>query len=68
MQTLSVLGSTDGSTYTTILPSADYTFDPAKGNEVTVSFPAVKARFVKVDVTANTGWPAAQFSEFGVFP
>jgi Alpha-1,3-glucanase catalytic domain D1/F5/8 type C domain/Alpha-1,3-glucanase catalytic domain D2 len=67
VQTLSVLGSVDGTTFSTILPSAGYTFDPAKGNEVTIKLPPTKVRYVKLDVTANTGWPAAQFSEFEIF-
>jgi len=29
--------------------------------------PPSKVRFVKLDVSANTGWPAAQFSEVEVF-
>jgi len=67
VQTLSVLGSTDGTTYTAILPPAAYTFDPAKGNDVTITFPAVKVRRIKLLVTANSGWPAAQFSEVEVY-
>ncbi|MGH8889953.1 MAG: discoidin domain-containing protein [Acidothermaceae bacterium] len=66
-QTLSVLGSTDGTTYTTIVASAAYTFDPAKGNEVSIKFPAVKVHDIKLLVSANTGWPAAQFSEVAVY-
>lgn len=63
-QTLSVLGSTDGSGYTTVLGSADYRFDPATGNTVTVTLPGgTNLRYLRLNVTANTGWPAAQFSE-----
>jgi parallel beta-helix repeat protein len=66
-QTLSVLGSTDGSTFTTIVPSAGYTFDPNTGNTATISFSAATARYVRLNFTANTGWPAAQVSEFQVY-
>jgi F5/8 type C domain/Abnormal spindle-like microcephaly-assoc'd, ASPM-SPD-2-Hydin len=66
-QTLSVLGSLDGSTFSTIVASAGYTFDPASGNTVTISFPAANARYVRVNITANTGWPAGQLSDLEVF-
>ncbi|MFF3854394.1 discoidin domain-containing protein [Micromonospora sp. NPDC002575] len=65
-QTLSVLGSTDGSAFTTLKPSAGYTFDPATGNTVTVTFPATTRRHVRVTFTGNTAWPAGQLSEFEV--
>jgi len=68
-QTLSVLGSTDGSNFSTIVGSAGYTFDPsANNNAVTITFPAATARYVRVNITANTGWPAGQVSDFEVFP
>jgi F5/8 type C domain-containing protein/HYDIN/CFA65/VesB family protein/ASPM-SPD-2-Hydin domain-containing protein/alpha-1,3-glucanase-like protein len=68
-QTLSVLGSADGSTFSTIVSSAGYTFDPnANNNTVTVSFSATTVRYVRVNITANTGWPAGQLSDFAVFP
>ena len=69
-QTITVLASSDGKAYTTVLPSAAYTFDPTAKNVVTVplgSAPA-RARYVRLTVAANTGWPAAQFSEIEVFP
>ncbi|MGW2620489.1 discoidin domain-containing protein [Streptomyces sp. NPDC001500] len=63
-QTLSVQGSTDGSAYTTVSASQDYRFDPATGNSVTVPLPPTTSlRFLRLRVTANTGWPAGQFSE-----
>jgi hypothetical protein len=66
-ETLSVQGSTDGSTFTTIVGSAGYTFDPSTGNTVTITFPAASARYVRLNFTANTGWPAGQVSEFQVW-
>jgi parallel beta-helix repeat protein len=66
-QTLSVQGSTDGSTFATIVGSAGYTFDPSTGNTVTITFPATNARYVRLNFTANTGWPAGQVSEFQVW-
>jgi parallel beta-helix repeat protein len=66
-QTLSVLGSTDGSTFSTIVGSAGYTFNPSTGNTVTITFPTANARYVRLNFTANTGWPAGQVSEFQVW-
>ncbi|MDX6345231.1 MAG: hypothetical protein QOF84_21, partial [Streptomyces sp.] len=68
-QTLSVQGSTDGSSFSTIKASAGYTFDPnANNNTVTITFNAATARYVRVNITANTGWSAGQLSDFQVFP
>ncbi|WP_433615175.1 discoidin domain-containing protein [Dactylosporangium sp. CA-139114] len=67
-QTLSVSGSTNGSTFSTIVGSAGYTFDPATGNTVTIAFPStVTTRYLRLTFTANTGWPAGQVSEFRVY-
>jgi chitodextrinase len=67
-QTLSVQGSTDGGTFTQLLASAGYTFDPATGNTATLTLPStVTTRYVRLNITANNGWPAGQVSEFQVF-
>lgn len=65
-QTLSLQGSADGTSFATLKNSATYTFAPGAANEVTIAFPATLARFVRVDITANTGWSAAQLSELEV--
>ncbi|MER8004567.1 discoidin domain-containing protein [Streptomyces sp. NPDC094149] len=63
-QTITVLGSTDGSSYSTVVGSTGYRFDPASGNTATVSLPAsTNLRYLRLSVSANTGWPAGQFSE-----
>ncbi|MFE6407313.1 discoidin domain-containing protein [Streptomyces sp. NPDC057837] len=63
-QTLSVQGSADGSAWSTLVAAKDYRFDPAGGNTVTVALPdGTSVRHLRLQVTANTGWPAAQFSE-----
>ncbi len=63
-QTITVLGSSDGSTYSTVVGSADHRFDPATGNTATVALPAsANLRYLRLSVSANTGWPAGQFSE-----
>jgi hypothetical protein len=67
-QTISVLGSADGSTYTTLVPSAAYTFDPATQNTVTIPLPAnTQTQYLQLSVTGNTGWDAAQISEFEIY-
>jgi hypothetical protein len=67
-QTLSVQTSTDGTSFTTAVPSAGHTFNPATGNTVSIGVPATTARYVRVNITANTGWAAGQVSEFEVYP
>jgi chitodextrinase len=66
-QTLSIQGSTNGSTFTTLAASQGQVFNPATANTVTITFPATSARYVRLNVTANTGWPAAQCAEFEVY-
>ena len=68
-ETLSVLGSTDNTTFSQIVASAGYTFNPATGNTATISLPSgTSTRYLRLNFTANTGWSAAQLSEFQVFP
>ncbi|MEV4510431.1 choice-of-anchor D domain-containing protein [Dactylosporangium sp. NPDC049525] len=67
-QTLSILGSTDGSNFSTIVGSAEREFNPATGNTVNLTFTATNARYVRVNITANTGWPAGQVAELEVYP
>jgi hypothetical protein len=63
-QTITVLGSTDGSGYSTVVGARGYRFDPATGNTVTVPLPpGAGLRRLRLTVSANTGWPAGQFSE-----
>jgi hypothetical protein len=66
-QTLSVQGSTNGSTFSTLSASAGRVFNPAGGNTVTVDFTAASTRYVRINVTANTGWPAGQLAELEVY-
>jgi hypothetical protein len=66
-QTITIQGSTDGTNYTTLAPSAGYTFNPSTGNTITVTFAAASVRYVKLTFTANTGWPAGQLSELQVY-
>ena len=66
-ETLAVQGSTTGSGFTDLSASAARRFDPAAGNTVTISFTAATTRYVRLSVSANTGWPAGQVSELEVY-
>jgi uncharacterized repeat protein (TIGR01451 family) len=66
-ETLSVQGSTTGSGFGTLAASAGRVFNPAAGNTVTVDFTAATVRYLRVEVTGNTGWPAAQLSEVEIY-
>jgi chitodextrinase len=66
-QTITVQGSTDGSSFTNIVGPNTYTFSPASGNTITIALPATAPRYVRVVITGNTGWPAGQLSEFEVY-
>lgn len=61
-QTLTVQGSTNGSSFSTLVGSTAYSFGGS--NTVTINFADTSARYVRLTFTANTGWPAAQLSEF----
>ena len=68
-ETLSVLDSTNGSAFTQIVPSTGYTFNPSTGNTVSFNLPSgTSTQYLELSFTANTGWSAAQVSEFEVFP
>ncbi|MEU4337534.1 CARDB domain-containing protein [Micromonospora lupini] len=66
-QTLSVRGSANGSSFTDLVGSQTYTFNPASGNTVTINFSAASTRYVRITITANSGWPAGQLSELEVY-
>ncbi|MFD5898869.1 discoidin domain-containing protein [Streptomyces sp. NPDC060366] len=67
-QTLSVLGSTNATSFTTLSAPAARVFDPSSANTVTVTFAsAASVRYVRVQITGNTGWPAGQLSGLSVY-
>ncbi|MDP9394493.1 MAG: discoidin domain-containing protein [Actinomycetota bacterium] len=66
-ETLSILTSTDGSSWTTVTASAGHRFDPATGNVVSIPIAATTARYIRVSITGNTGWGAGQLSELEVY-
>ena len=65
-QTLVVQGSTDGQNFTDLSAAAARTFSPPD-NTVTVDYGTATTRYVRIRVTANTGWPAGQLSELEVY-
>jgi len=67
-QTLSVQASTNGTSFSDAVGSATYTFNPASANTVNITVPGTSARYFRVNITANSGWPAGQVSEFEVYP
>ncbi|MDQ0585268.1 CARDB domain-containing protein [Streptomyces rishiriensis] len=67
-ETLSLLGSSDGAGFSTLAASAVRVFDPAQANTVSVALASpADVRYVRVDVSGNTGWNAAQLSELEVY-
>jgi chitodextrinase len=68
-QTVALQGSTNGSTLTTLAAAASCTFNPSSGNQITITLPAATStRYLRVTITANTGWPAGQLSEVRAYP
>ncbi|MFC4120743.1 CARDB domain-containing protein [Nonomuraea zeae] len=62
-QTLTVQAGATPTGLTTLVPSATYTISPA----ATITFAATTTRYVRLQITANTGWPAGQLSEFEIW-
>jgi len=66
-QTIEVLTSADGQTFSRALAPQSYAFDPKSANVVEIPLNDAKAKFVRLTLTDNTGWPAAQIAEFEVY-
>jgi hypothetical protein len=67
-QTLSVLGSTNGTSFTTLVASATYTWNPSTGNTVTIQLPAgTSDQYVELSYTANSVQNGAQASEILIY-
>ena len=66
-QTIEILTSANGTSFTQLLAATGYTFDPSTGNTVAITLPATTARYVQLQFTANTAWPAGQISELEVY-
>ena len=67
-QTLSVLGSANGTSFSTLVASATYTWNPSTGNTVTIPLPSgTKDQYVQLSFTANSVQNGAQASEIEIF-
>ena len=67
-QTLSVLGSANGSSYSTLVGSATYTWNPSTGNTVTIKLPSgTTEQYIELSFTANSVQNGAQASEIQIF-
>jgi hypothetical protein len=66
-QSLAVLGSSDGGSFTTLADTQARAFAPAAANTVNIDLSAATARFVRVQVASNSGWNAAQLSELEIY-
>ncbi|MBC7273134.1 MAG: discoidin domain-containing protein [Streptomyces sp.] len=66
-QTLGVLGSTDGNGFGTLAAPAARSFTPSQANTVSIDLDGATTRYVRVQITTNTGWNAAQLSELEVY-
>ncbi|MGY1577543.1 CARDB domain-containing protein [Streptomyces sp. MN13] len=65
-ETVSLQGSADGKDFSSLSASASRTFDPSSGNTVSLDVTA-ETRYVRVQVSANTGWNASQLSEVEIY-
>ncbi|MFF4750067.1 discoidin domain-containing protein [Streptomyces sp. NPDC002514] len=62
-QTLTVQGSDDGKAFRTLVASATYTFAEDQDNTVTIGFPALNTRYLRVEITGNSVAGAGQLAE-----
>ena len=65
-QTLAVQGSTDGQTFNDLSASAAQPFNNPS-NTATIDYGASTVRYIRIRITANTGWSAGQLSELEVY-
>jgi hypothetical protein len=66
-QDIQILGSEDGKTFTELLPTQSYAFDPAFLNVVNIPLKETETQFIRIIVTGNSGWAAAQIAELEVY-
>ncbi|WP_246076322.1 CARDB domain-containing protein [Amycolatopsis cihanbeyliensis] len=66
-QTIAVRGSTNGTSFTDLAAATGHAFGPGSGNTVSVPFTATTTRYLRLQVTANSRWPAAQVSELELY-
>jgi len=66
-QTVAINISVDGTTFTELVGSTQYTFDPNTGNEIQIPFDETEAGFVQLVITENSGAIGGQIGEFEVY-
>ena len=66
-QNIEVLESTDNSTFNILVAAADYNFDPATGNQVTIEFTQLSTRYIRLSFTSNSEASNGQAAEFEVY-
>jgi Pectate lyase superfamily protein/F5/8 type C domain len=69
-QTIQVDGSTDGATWTTLVPSATYLFSANNSdgnNVVTIAVPSATVGYLRLDISNNDVQGAPQIAEFEVY-
>ncbi len=66
-QVFSIQGSMDDKQYNTLVEAAEYVFDPAASNCVTIKFNEVKTKYVRLEFKENTGAAAGQAAEVEVY-
>ncbi|HWG27786.1 discoidin domain-containing protein [Actinospica sp.] len=68
-ETFTILGSTDGTDFFTIEPSAVYTFNAnsASDDSASLTIDPVHTRYIELSFTTTDGWPAAQIGELDVY-
>jgi choice-of-anchor A domain-containing protein/uncharacterized repeat protein (TIGR01451 family) len=67
-QTITIQQSLDAVTFTPLVASNTYTFNPVTGNTVTIGFGSSNTRFIRLVVTGNSAVAAGQIAEFEVYP
>jgi F5/8 type C domain len=65
-QTIEIDGSTNGSTWTTLAPSASYQFI-ADGNVVSIPVPATTESYLRLDISGNNVQGVPQIAEFQAY-
>ncbi|MDF2542525.1 MAG: coagulation factor 5/8 type domain protein [Herbinix sp.] len=66
-QTFAINISSDGTNFTELVGTKQYTFDPDYGNEVQIPFDEVEAQFVQLVFTENSGAGGGQVAEFEIY-
>lgn len=68
-QEIALLVSTDGESFSEIVPAARYDFDPNTGNRIRIDFASVNARYVRLVFTMNSSsrTGGAQAAEIAVY-